>query len=85
MATLFDSNEVRRMIQGFNPWWAGKPVAAPKFQRLAFGVCLRQLEDKSSRRAILLSGPRRVGKTTILVQLAESLIKKGRHPNSADR
>jgi len=34
------------------------------------------------RRAILLSGPRRVGKTTILMQLAEAALAAGRAPNS---
>lgn len=82
MADFFDLNEVRRVLQGFNPWWAGRPATVPQFQRLAFGVCRRHLEDKSLRRAILLSGPRRVGKTTILLQIADWLTKKGRDPLS---
>lgn len=80
MPDFFDLNEVRRVLQGFNPWWAGRKSTSPEFRRLAFGVCRRLLEDESLRRAVLLSGPRRVGKTTILLQIADWLVKKGRDP-----
>ncbi len=82
MADFFNLNEVRRVLQGFNPWWTGKPSPIPEFHRLAFGVCRRHLEDESLRRAVLLSGPRRVGKTTILLQIADWLVQSGREPAS---
>jgi predicted AAA+ superfamily ATPase len=78
MTEFFDLNEVQRILQGFNPWWSGKTSVVPAFRRLAFGVCLRHLEDESLRRAVLLSGPRRVGKTTILLQIADWLLQAGR-------
>ena len=68
---FYDLNEVLRVLQGFNPWWTGRPSAVPEFRRLAFAVSRRHLEDKALRRAVLLSGPRRVGKTTILLQIAD--------------
>lgn len=40
------------------------------------------MEDSTLKRAILLSGPRRVGKTTILLQLADGLIASGHDPKS---
>lgn len=82
MAQFFDLNEVRRVLQGFNPWWSGKPYDLPEFHRLAFGVCRRHLEDTKLRRALLLSGPRRVGKTTILLQIADTLVRSERDPKS---
>lgn len=82
MANFFNLNEIRRVLQGFNPWWAGRPSTSPEFRRLAFGVCRRHLEDESLRRAVLLSGPRRVGKTTILLQIADWLVKQPRDPLS---
>lgn len=77
MENFFDRNEVVRVLQGFNPWWSGKPFSIPEFRRIAFGTCLGYLEDRSLKRAVLLSGPRRVGKTTILTQVADYLIRKG--------
>lgn len=82
MSDFFNLNEVRRVLQGFNPWWAGRPSASPLFRRLAFGICCRHLRDKGLRRAVLLSGPRRVGKTTILLQIADWLVHEGRDPLS---
>ena len=57
-------------------------MVCPKFRRLAFGVCRRLLEDEALRRAVLLAGPRRVGKTTILLQIADWLVCRGRDPLS---
>jgi hypothetical protein len=42
----------------------------------------KHLEDSSLRRAILLAGPRRVGKSTILLQLAADRIAAGAEPAS---
>jgi predicted AAA+ superfamily ATPase len=77
---FFDQTEVLSVLHGFNPWWSGKSYACPGFRRLAFEPCRNYLEDTSLRRAVLLSGPRRVGKTTILLQIADYLIKKGHDP-----
>jgi len=82
MKDFFDRSEILNVLHGFNPWWSGRPYTVPDFRRLAFETCRSYLEDSSLRRAILLSGPRRVGKTTILTQIANSLIVKGIEPKS---
>lgn len=82
MEDFFDRTEVLGILQGFNPWWTGRTQALPDFRRLAFHVCHQHLVDVSLRRAVLLSGPRRVGKTTILCQIAQHLIKGGLDPKS---
>ena len=74
MKDFFDRTEILNVLHGFNPWWSGKPCVVPEFKRLAFETCRVYLEDLSLRRAVLLSGPRRVGKTTILTQIANTLI-----------
>lgn len=82
MKEFFSRSESISVLHGFNPWWSGKPSVVPHFRRLAHGACRKYLDNPSLKRAILLSGPRRVGKTTILLQLAEALIREGGDPKS---
>lgn len=82
MKDFFDRSEILNVLHGFNPWWAGRPYTIPEFRRLAFETCLAYLKDTSLRRAILLSGPRRVGKTTILNQVANNLMSSGIDPKA---
>lgn len=82
MKDFFDRAEILNVLHGFNPWWSGRPSVVPDFKRIAFETCRSYLEDFSLRRAILLSGPRRVGKTTILSQIANSLIARNTDPKS---
>jgi hypothetical protein len=79
---FLDRTEIIGVLNGFNPWWSAKPHAAPSFRRLAFTACKRYLEDTTLHRAILLSGPRRVGKTTVLQQMAQEWVQKGHDPKS---
>lgn len=82
MRNFFGQAEIVRVLHGFNPWWSGKPCRLPDFKRLAFGACRSFLENHQLRRAVLLSGPRRVGKTTVLQQIAMSLVEEGHNPTS---
>lgn len=77
MSKFVADDEVLSVLQGFNPWWAGKPLAVPEFKRLAFHTARKYLDDPSLRRAILLAGPRRVGKSTILNQIAVEQVASG--------
>lgn len=78
----FDRAEVLGVLQGFNPWWSGRWPPVPDFRRLAYLVCRQYLDDPGLRRGVLLSGPRRVGKTTILAQIAVAFLTEGRDPKS---
>ena len=82
MKDFLDRSEIIKVLAGFNPWWSERRHEVPPFRRLAFDACGRYLEDRSLRRAVLLSGPRRVGKTTVLQQMAQALVKKGNDPKS---
>lgn len=82
MKDFFDLSEVLGVLQGYNPWWTGAPFERPPFQRLAYQACRGFLRDKSLKRAVLLSGPRRVGKTTILKQIAGDLVNEKVDPKS---
>lgn len=82
MPKLVEENELISVLQGFNPWWAGRAASAPEFHRLAYQACRKFFDNPALRRAVLLSGPRRVGKTTVLRQLADALVKEGLEPRS---
>ncbi len=82
MEDFLDRSEIIHVLTGFNPWWSKRPCPVPPFRRLAFDACRRYLEDAGLRRAALLSGPRRVGKTTVLQQMAQALVQKGDDPKS---
>lgn len=69
-------NETSEIIQFLNPWWkTGKisPELARPFKRESFGKVKGLLKY---RQIILLSGLRRVGKTTLLYQLIEEFLQK---------
>jgi predicted AAA+ superfamily ATPase len=70
---IIDQNELLAVIRGYNPWWRGERQDVPAFHRIAYDTCLSYLEHPTLKRAVLLSGPRRVGKTTILRQIANDL------------
>ena len=77
-----DLAEPGPVLRGFNPWWHGEPVTVPEFRRPAGEAARALLEDASLRRAVLLSGLRRVGKSTILMQAAADLLRTGTEPKS---
>jgi predicted AAA+ superfamily ATPase len=80
LTKIVDKDEALRVLAGFNPWWAGRPFREEPFRRLAFNACKKYLQDHQLKRALLLSGPRRVGKTTILYQLAREALESGLAP-----
>jgi hypothetical protein len=82
MADFFGPAETLEVLRGLNPWWAGRQGEVPPFRRLAYDACRLYLEEASFRRAVLLSGPRRVGKTTVLNQIAQDLVAEGHDPTS---
>ena len=67
-------------MRQYNPWWrnpaAIKEESKPQ-KRLAYYEALKMLQHKSIRRFVVLSGVRRVGKTTIVYQIIERLIERG--------
>jgi predicted AAA+ superfamily ATPase len=67
-----------------NPWWQA-PHAIPAFYRSMrprayFNLFAPLAMDTSVRRAMVLMGPRRVGKTVMLFQVIQQLIDQGVNP-----
>ncbi len=79
MAIVSDIQVIKALRQ-YNPWWrmpsAIREESKPQ-KRLAYYEALRMLKHESIRRFVVLSGVRRVGKTTILYQIMERLIDEG--------
>ena len=76
---------VIKLLYSYNPWWRvgvmSQDMVKPT-KRFAYFESMRWLENTSVRRFVLLSGARRVGKTTIMYQMAQSLLDKGVQPKS---
>ena len=71
------------VLRQYNPWWAGGRVLdLPKWRRAAFQEIAAWISDPPGGRALLLSGARQVGKTTLFLQAVEDLLNKGVEPTS---
>jgi predicted AAA+ superfamily ATPase len=68
------------VIRNGNPWWRGEPIAElPPFRRWAFEPVYHRL-TRGLAPAIVLRGPRQIGKTTLLNQVVDQLIRDGVDP-----
>lgn len=76
--------QVLERLKQDNPWWATGKVDDDylKMQkRLYFNLFYPLVEDISIKRAVILMGPRRVGKTVMIYHTIETLLKKGVSPH----
>lgn len=76
----FSEELILKRIRLENPWWDDGSI--PQFysalkHRLYFDLLYKQVTLKQVRRATVLMGPRRVGKTVMLYQLVQRLIEDG--------
>lgn len=73
--------ELASAIRYANPWWSGERVTGlPTMRRWAFDPLLQRLLHGLTP-AVVLRGPRQVGKTTILLQIIEHLLGQGVAPH----
>lgn len=71
-------DEIIAVLVQFNPWWQGKNAPdLPTWRRAVFAELFTWVFKPPAARAVLLSGARQVGKTTLLLQAVEGLLKKG--------
>lgn len=69
-------------LYSVNPWWEGKPGRiVPPYKRWAFTVAHRRLQTGLAS-ALVLRGPRQVGKTTLQEQIIDHLLQRERVPAS---
>jgi uncharacterized protein len=78
-------SEIKRRLALDNPWWAddaGHVREMSRFPRRAHFARLCQIVfDSDIRRALVLMGPRRVGKTFLLRQFVAEALSRGRKPD----
>ena len=84
MATIKPPSEehVQARIRTENPWWtgAGVDMLYREMRHRAFFAPFMRLVQAKVRRAVVLLGPRRVGKTVMLHQCVDQLIQSGVPP-----
>jgi len=70
--------ELISVLAQFNPWWRGESVPElPDWRRAAFRELHSWLVAPPAPRAVLLSGARQIGKTTLLLQVIQTLLRSG--------
>lgn len=75
--------ELFGVLRQYNPWWSGGRFPdLPKWRRAAFQEILAWAEQPPAGRALLLSGARQVGKTTLYLQAIETLLDRGVAPGN---
>ena len=68
------------VVLNANPWWRGERIAeVPPMRRWAFEPIKQSLANGLAP-ATVLRGPRQIGKTTLLIQIIEDLIREGIAP-----
>jgi len=78
-------NDILQSLERDNPWWAVRGGATPTpftHTRAYFGQFRELALNWDIRRALILMGPRRVGKTVMLQQLVDHALKDGFPPRN---
>jgi predicted AAA+ superfamily ATPase len=84
MAIVSDAQLVE-VLQKYNPWWRNPhdiKVQSRPHKRVVYYEALRAVTQPDIRRFAVLSGARRVGKTTVMKQIIEKLIDDGVSPGN---
>ncbi len=74
---------ILKVLTAFNPWWktgAVNPRMSKTYKRFAFHEAMKRMDQTDIRRTVVLTGTRRVGKTTIQYQMIETLLERGVAP-----
>ncbi|MDR2188196.1 MAG: AAA family ATPase, partial [Azonexus sp.] len=71
-------DELITVLAQFNPWWRGEAIAdLPTWRRAAFRELHTWMTTPPVPRAVLLSGARQIGKTTLMLQTIAALLQTG--------
>lgn len=80
---IASQSELFAVLRQYNPWWAGDRFSdLPSWRRAAFREIAAWIAHPPAGRALLLSGARQVGKTTLFLQAIEELLTRGIPPTN---
>jgi predicted AAA+ superfamily ATPase len=74
---------ILKVLSAFNPWWKSGAVHnsfVKTYRRFAYYEAMKRLDSTDIKRTVVLTGARRVGKTTIQYQMIDTLLKRGISP-----
>ena len=74
---------ILKVLTAFNPWWrsgAVHPEFTKRYRRFVYYEAMKRLLQTDLRRTVILTGARRVGKTTVLYQMIQTLLSEGVPP-----
>ena len=80
---IISKEGILKVLTAYNPWWKTgmmNPKMSKNYKRFAFYEGMKRLEQRDLRRTVVLTGARRVGKTTIQYQMIEALLSRGVAP-----
>lgn len=78
---IASEQELFAVLRQYNPWWsAGRVPDLPDWRRVAFTELHQWISSPPAPRAVLLSGARQTGKTTLLSQSIAELLSAGIRP-----
>lgn len=80
---IISKEQILKVLSAYNPWWktgTTNPSLTKTYKRFAFYEAMKKLEQTDIKRTVVLTGTRRVGKTTIQYQMIDALLKKGVNP-----
>lgn len=79
-SSTIPTEKILERLRFENPWWKTMeidPVLGNMKRRLYFNLFFPLAEDLSLKRALILMGPRRVGKTVLMHHTIQALLEKG--------
>jgi len=80
---IVSQTDMFAVLRQYNPWWGGSRFPdLPSWKRAAFREIAAWAEEPPAGRALLLSGARQVGKTTLFLQVIDGLLDKGVPPEN---
>lgn len=84
MMAITTPEQILKVLRAFNPWWTTGQVPQgflKAYRRFAYYEAMKRLDQTDIRRTVVLTGTRRVGKTTIEYQMIDTLLRRGVTPN----
>lgn len=75
---------ILKILRSYNSWWvsgAVNPGFCPTYKRFSYYEAMKRLQETQVRRTVVLTGARRVGKTTIQFQMIDALLRQGIAPH----